>query len=77
MSKWFPKRYERWKNRNRGLDCPHCKKPASPQTFSRGRHMLGTEVLTCERCKTAFEVIVWRLEADRRAMEGKIGGWIK
>jgi Zn ribbon nucleic-acid-binding protein len=59
---WLRLIIERWKTRNLGLVCPHCKGLASAATFRRGRYMLGDKDLVCEECREASNVTLWRFE---------------
>ena len=59
---WLRNLVLRWGARNFSLVCPHCRQPASPRAFRRGRYRLGEEKLVCEQCGEASVVTFWRFE---------------
>lgn len=52
----------RWRSRNLPLACPCCKEQACPGVFRRGRFMIGSQSLQCDRCGTSNPVTFWRFE---------------
>ena len=59
---WLRNLVVRWGARNFSLVCPHCRQPASPAVFRRGRYRLGEETLACERCGETNLITFWRFE---------------
>jgi hypothetical protein len=66
---WLRHLVLRWSARHFSLVCPHCRRPASPPTFKRGRFMLGDQKLSCEQCGETSVVTFWRFEGLSRRPE--------
>jgi hypothetical protein len=62
----------RWMERNRKLTCPHCRRPASAETFKRGRYLLAQEELVCELCHEVSPVAFWRYHGLSDPTDGSL-----